>query len=66
MYLFVISKVLGLFFNAIITDDKYCIRNGENFLQPIQKQLHKKESIFLNSLVHFGNLRQSLIILKKR
>ena len=36
--LFVIWQILGMFVNTLTADDKYALRNSENFLQPIQKQ----------------------------
>ena len=35
----VICKILGLFFNTLITDDRYSFRNKNNLTQPIQMQL---------------------------
>ena len=39
----VISEILGLFVNTLTVDDKYCLGNKENLLQPIQLQLSHKE-----------------------
>ena len=48
MSLSVIFEILGLFANMLIADDKYSLRNSENSQQQIQKQLFKKEKLFLN------------------
>ena len=62
----VISAILGLFVNTLPADDKHSIRNSENFLQPIQRQLSKILKIFLKHLLEFLNFPQALNILKKR
>ena len=46
MSLLVISKILGLFVNALTADDKYSLRNSEDLQQPIQMQLFKKKILF--------------------
>ena len=46
MSLLKIFEILGLFFNTLNADDKYCLRNSENLRQPIQMQLSKKQNIF--------------------
>ena len=35
-------KILGLFFNGLTTNDKYCFLDRDNLTQPIQTQLSKK------------------------
>ena len=39
MSLIVISEIIELLVNTLTADDKYYIRNGENFLQRFQMQL---------------------------
>ena len=39
--------------NTLTADNKYSLRNRENSQQRIQKQLSKKEKLFLNCLHHF-------------
>ena len=46
MSLLVISKVLGLFVNALTADEKYSPGGSENLQQAIQMQLSKKQKIF--------------------
>ena len=63
-YLFVISKISGLFLNTLTANDKYFLHNRENLLQTIQIQLSNKETIFLYFFLHFWSLHQILNILK--
>ena len=53
MYLLVISKIVGHFPNTLTADDKYFLPNCENFSQPIQIQLSKKQIIFHESFSIF-------------
>ena len=46
MSLLLILEILGLFINTFTAYDKYFHYNGENFLQPIQIQLSKKQKTF--------------------
>ena len=41
-----LSEMLGVFFNTLIADNKYSLRNRKNLRQPIQLQLFKKQKIF--------------------
>ena len=50
MSLLVICEILGLFVNTLTVDDKYCLGNKENLLQPIQLQLSHKEQNLSQSL----------------
>ena len=61
--LLVISEILGLFDNKLTTDDNYPVCNRENLPQPIEMQLCKKK-FFLNFLLYFWKLHQSLNIYK--
>ena len=46
-------KVLKLFVNTFIADDKYSVINRDNLTQPIQNQLSQKQKIFLNFFLTF-------------
>ena len=41
-----IFEILGLFFNALIAQDKYSIPNRKDLPQLIQIQLSKKQKLF--------------------
>ena len=43
MSLLVICGILGVHVNTLTVNDKYFLCNSENFLQPIQMQLSKKQ-----------------------
>ena len=43
MSLLVICGILGAHVNTLTVNDKYFLCNSENFLQPIQMQLSKKQ-----------------------
>ena len=47
MSLLVICKSLGLFLNALMADDKYCLFDRDNLLQYLQMQLSRKEKNIL-------------------
>ena len=44
--LLVIWKILGLFVNILTVNAKYSILNRDNLMQPIRKQLYKKQKSF--------------------
>ena len=46
MYLLVICEIVGLFFNTLVADDKYSLRNSEKLPQPIQMELFKKQKSY--------------------
>ena len=46
MSLVVICKILRLFANPLSADDKYCLLNIDNSMQPIQMQLSQKQKKF--------------------
>ena len=48
-----ICGILGHFANFFSAVDKYSLRNGENFLQPILMQFPKKRIIFSESFCKF-------------
>ena len=64
--LLVTSEILGVIVNTLTANDKYFLQNSQNFLQPIQMPLSKKEKKFLNFSLHFWNLTSILNILKKK
>ena len=58
-------KILRLFVNKLIPDDKYPLLNRDKLTQPIQIQLSKKEKIFsqffplfLKSTLNFQQFRK--------
>ena len=44
--LLVICKIIRLFVNALTTDDKHSLLNGDNLTQPIQIQFSQKQKTF--------------------
>ena len=42
----VINKILRLFPNTLIVDDKHYLLNGDNLTQPIQMELYQEQKIF--------------------
>ena len=44
--LLVIHKILRLFANTLIVDDKHYLVNGDNLARPIQMQLYQEQKIF--------------------
>ena len=42
----VLCKILGLFFNTLSEDDKYCLLYNDNLLQSIQILLSQKQKTF--------------------
>ena len=42
----VLRKILGLFVNTLIEDDRYCLLYKDNLLQPIQILLSQKQKTF--------------------
>ena len=46
MSLLVICEILGRFINTLTADDKYFLRNSENFQQLIQMGIPKKQKTF--------------------
>ena len=45
-YVLVIHKILRLFVNTLIVEDKHYLLNRENLTQPIQMQLYQKQKTF--------------------
>ena len=62
-------KILILFFNTLAANDKFSIRNSENFRQPIQMQLcnEQKNSAFLadfgKSTLHFQHFETKMTLI---
>ena len=53
MYLLVICELLGLFASTLAGDDKYSLRNSQDFPQPIQMKFSKKEKTFFQFIAPF-------------
>ena len=58
-----IHKILRLFANTLIVDDKHYLLNTDNLTQPIQMQLYRKEKKnsnfflpFLKSILNFKDM----------
>ena len=64
--LLVIYKILGLFVNPLIAEDKYSLLNRTNLLQHIQMDLSEKWKIFSQFLLNFINLDSILNISEKK
>ena len=45
-YVLVIHKILRLFVNTLIVEDKHYLLNTDNLTQPIQMQLYQKQKTF--------------------
>ena len=56
--LLVIHKILRLFVNTLIVDDKHYLLNRDNLTQPVQMQLSQKEKTFSEFL--FPYLKSTL------
>ena len=50
MPLLVICEILGLFVNTVTVTDKYFVCSSENFLQPTQMEISKKQKNKLSQL----------------
>ena len=60
-----IHKILTLFANTLIVNDKHYLLNRDNLTQPIQMQLYQEEKIFseflfafLKSIINFKHLQK--------
>ena len=59
-----ICKILGLFFNTLTADDRYCYLNKDNLTPPIQMQsseTHKKISEYLDQIMNILDEKTTLI-----
>ena len=54
--LLVIQKILRLFVNTLIVDDKHYVLNRHNLTQPSQMELYQKQKTFSEFFLHFQNL----------
>ena len=52
----VIHRILRLFSNTLIVDEKHYLPNRDNLTQPIQMELSQKQKLFLNFSLDFQNL----------
>ena len=52
-----ICKILGLFFNPLIPDDKYSLLNRGNLLQHFQMQLSQNRKTFSLFFIAFSKFR---------
>ena len=59
--LLVIQKILRLFVNTLIVDDKHYLLNRDNLTQPIQIQLSQKQKTFSEFFFAFS---KSILIFK--
>ena len=58
--------MLGLFVDTLTADGKNTLFNKDSLRQPIQMHLYNKKGLFLNLVIHFGNLDQIVNIFKKK
>ena len=68
--MFVLCKILRLFFNTLTADNKYSLLKWDNLTQPIQILLSKKQktfsqffSAFLKSALSFEHFQQKKMTL---
>ena len=59
-------QILGLLVNTLAADEKYPVLNRDNLAIPIQMQLSQKQKVFLNFLLLFWSLAETLNVLKKK
>ena len=59
-------QILGLLVNILAADEKYPVLNRDNLAIPIQMQLSQKQKVFLNFLLLFWSLAETLNVLKKK
>ena len=64
--LLMICKILRLFVNTMTADDKYFLLNRDNWTQPIQMRLWKKQKKFGNLFLRSWDGEQIVNILKKK
>ena len=61
-----IGKILGLFVNPLISDDKYSVLNRGNLLQRFQMQLSQKRRTFPEFFFAFAKFRLNFEIFEKK
>ena len=66
MALLVSDEILGVFVYVLTGDGKYPVAAFENLILRKELQLSEKRKTFLNFLLHFWILHQSLTILKEK
>ena len=54
MSFFVIYEIVGLFVSTLTANDKYCVRNCVDLLQPTEMELSKKQNFFSKLLLQFS------------
>ena len=66
----VLCKILGLFVNTLIEDERYCLLYKDNLLQPIQILLSRKQktfseffSPFLKSTLNFERFQKKMTLI---
>ena len=64
--LWVIWKILILFFNPLTVDDKYSLLNRGNLLQHFQMQLSQKRKIFSGLFFAYSKLRFNFVHFQKK
>ena len=65
----VIHKILRLFANTLIVDEKHYLLNRDNLAQPIQMQLSQKQKTFsqfplafLNSILNYNHFPKKMTL----
>ena len=64
MYILLRSEIIGLFVDTLTADYKFSRHYSENFLQPVQMKLSKKQKIFHKISLQFWNIKKYLSNLK--
>ena len=59
-------QILGLLVNTLAADEKYPVLNRDNLTIPIEMQLSQKQKVFLNFLLLFWSLPETLNVLAKK
>ena len=65
-YLWIRSKMLGLFVNKLMADHMYSAHGWEKIPQEVQRQSLKNKKQFLKFLLHFQNLHEVFQLRKKK
>ena len=59
-------QILGLLVNTLAADEKYPVLNRDNLTIPIEMQLSQKQKVFLNFLLLFWSLPETLNVFAKK
>ena len=59
-------QILGLLLNTLLADRVYLVLHRNNLTVEIQMELSQKQKTFSQFLVHFWNLSEILVVLKKK